>query len=164
MEVIANILIGIGAGLISSVVVTLWFSCRDKKKQHIATVQHEIFQIQEGIPKRYTDILLLIYNEQIPFIIKFELLKNFLTTYCTYFAVKKDFPDLYDKIDSFYRVSYSAVKDIQESTEGKGKESDLISRELFLDKYFEPMRKLSGDILVLSAEKYAEFCTKHKLK
>ena len=167
VEILVNIIMSLVTGVISGIIVNYGFETRAKKKQHIDDLEKEIFRIQERIPECYTKILDLIYSNNMLFAIKIEFLKNFLTIYAVYPETEKTYPDLYKKIIAFYNMLYKAVKEICDKTNNEKENNlkELITREIFLNEYYEPLRKEVGEILVLSSRKYEVLCKdKYKRK
>ena len=161
-EILMNIAIGILSGVVSSIIVTLYFNWKSRKQTERLELKQELLYVPQYVRQQYSELFSLLTDFRTPFTVKMEFMENIILRFPVFPRIETEYPDLYDEISEFFKTESEAIKNIILASKDKAEKANKTALNLFLEVYAQEMREGNAKLVRASTKQYLELSPKKK--
>ena len=161
-EILLNITIGVLSGVVSSVLVTLFFNWKTKKQTERLELKQELLYVPQYVRQQYSELFSLLTDFHTPFVVKMEFMENIILRFPVLPRIESEYPDLYDEISEFSKTENEAIKNIILVSKDKAEKANETALKLFLEVYAQELREGNAKLVKASTKHYLELSPKKK--
>ena len=161
-EILMNIAIGILSGVVSSIIVTLYFNWKSRKQTERLELKQELLYVPQYVRQQYSELFSLLTDFRTPFTVKMEFMENIILRFPVFPRIETEYPDLYDEISEFFKTESEAIKNIILASKDKAEKANETALNLFLEVYAQEMREGNAKLVRASTKQYLELSPKKK--